>query len=382
MCLSPKNQFQFQPIIVVTLRTVEFMEKRKKHFEKPLIIAGPCSAENEQQMLETAAGINPEYVKIFRAGIWKPRTKPNSFEGVGAVGLKWLQKVKQEFGFKTAVEVANSQHVKLALDHDVDVLWIGARSTVNPFTVQEIAEALRDTEKMIIVKNPVNPDLELWIGTVERLRAQNIQNIAAIHRGFSTYKKTKYRNNPQWQIAFDFMNRMPEIPLICDPSHISGKREGIFEIAQMAFNFEYDGLMIETHCNPDCALSDARQQVTPARLNEILADLELRKPDDCDSVYHSNLSRLRDEIDETDMMILDSISQRMSISARIGELKKEHNVAIFQIERWNQIRKQAVERGAEFGLSEEFIENLLKAIHQESINQQSKVMNKNHISSE
>lgn len=358
------------------------MEKRKTQTGKPLIIAGPCSAETEAQMLETAAGINKDYVEIFRAGIWKPRTKPNSFEGVGTIGLKWLKKVKQEFGFKTAVEVANSQHVKLALEHDVDVLWIGARSTVNPFTVQEIAEALRDTDKTVMVKNPVNPDLELWIGAIERLRAQNIKDIAAIHRGFSTYKKTKYRNNPHWQIAFDFMNRMPDIPLICDPSHICGKRDGIFEVAQLAFNFEYDGLMIETHSNPDCALSDAKQQVTPERLNEILKNLELRKSDNSNSIYHSNLNRLRDEIDETDQMILDAISQRMSISALIGELKKEHNIAIFQAERWSQIRKQTIERGAKLGLSEEFIDSLLKAIHLESVNQQNKIMNKNHISSE
>jgi chorismate mutase len=353
-----------------------------KTIGKPLIIAGPCSAETEEQMMETAARIDPFYVQAFRAGIWKPRTKPNSFEGVGAVGLKWLLRVKQEFGFKTAIEVANSKHVKLALDHDVDILWIGARTTVNPFTVQEIAESLRDTDKTVMVKNPVNPDLELWIGAVERLQGQNIKNIAAIHRGFSTYKKTKYRNNPQWQIAFDFMNRIPDIPMICDPSHICGNREGIAETAQLAFNFEYDGLMIETHCNPDCALSDAKQQITPERLTEILKELELRKSDDEDAVYHSNLKRLRGEIDETDQMIIDSISQRMIISAQIGELKKEHNVAIFQAERWNQIRQQAVERGAKLGLSEEFIDKLLKAIHQESISHQNLIMNKNHISSE
>lgn len=352
-------------------------EKHLRAEGKPFIIAGPCSAETEDQMMRTASGINRELVQVFRAGIWKPRTKPNSFEGVGVIGLKWLMKVKQEFGFKTAVEVANAQHVELALEHDVDILWIGARSTVNPFTVQEIAESLRGTQKTIIVKNPVTPDLELWIGAIERLRAQNIENIAVIHRGFSTYKKTKYRNNPQWQIAFDFMNRMLDIPMICDPSHICGNREGIAEVAQLAYNFEYDGLMIETHCNPDKALSDANQQISPKRLNEILKNLQPRKKDDEDSAYHANLQRLRDEIDETDQSILDFISQRMAISAKIGELKRDHNIAIFQIERWKQIRKQVIEKGEKLGLSEEFIDNLLKAIHQESIHHQNLIMNEN-----
>lgn len=361
---------------------MSFDENLMKIIKKPFVIAGPCSAETEQQMLETASHIDSKYVQAFRAGIWKPRTKPNSFEGVGTIGLKWLQKVKQEFGFKTAVEVANAQHIKLALEHEIDILWIGARSTVNPFMVQEIAEALKDTEKTIMVKNPVNPDLELWIGAIERLQSQNIKNIIAVHRGFSTYKKTKYRNNPQWQIAFDFMNRMPDVPIICDPSHICGNRDGIAEVAQLAFNFEYDGLMIETHCNPDCALSDANQQITPERLTEILKNLELRKSDDEDAIYHSKLRRLRAEIDETDQMIFDAISQRMNVSVQIGELKKEHNVAIYQAERWNQIRKQSIEKGAKLGLSEEFIEKLLNAIHQESINHQNLIMNQNNISSE
>lgn len=361
---------------------MSLIKKRKNTTDKPLIIAGPCSAETEEQMLETASRIDPDFVQIFRAGIWKPRTKPNSFEGVGEPGLKWLQKVKRQYGFNTAVEVANAKHVELALDNEVDVLWIGARTTVNPFTVQEIADALSGTEKTIVVKNPVNPDLELWIGAVERLSARNIKNIAAIHRGFSTYKKTKYRNNPQWQIAFDFMNRLPEIPILCDPSHICGKRDGIAEVAQLAFNFEYDGLMIETHHNPDCALSDAQQQVSPERLSEILKGLKVRKSDDEDAIYHANLQRLRGEIDETDQSILDAISQRMSISAQIGELKKEHNVAIFQNERWSQIRNQAIEKGAELGLSEEFIDMLLKAIHQESINHQNLIMNQRQLSVE
>lgn len=347
-----------------------------REFSKPLIIAGPCSAESEKQMLEIAERMDKDYVQVFRAGIWKPRTKPNCFEGVGAIGLNWLKRVKDEFGFKIATEVATANHAKLALEYDVDYLWIGARSTVNPFTVQEIAEALRDTDKTVLVKNPVNPDLELWIGAIERLQSQNIQKIGAIHRGFSTYKKTKYRNNPQWQIALDFMDKMPEIPLICDPSHICGNREGIFEVSQQAFNFEYDGLMVESHCNPDEAWSDAKQQITPERLLEILKKIELRKSDDENAFYHSQLNRLRNEIDETDQAILEIIAQRMLISTQIGELKKEHNVAVFQPERWKQIRENSIKQGQLLGLSEEFIDKLIKALHQESIQQQNSIMNK------
>lgn len=345
-------------------------------FEKPLTIAGPCSAESEKQMLEIASRLNKDYVQVFRAGIWKPRTKPNCFEGVGAIGLNWLKKVKDEYGFKIATEIANANHAKLALEYDVDYLWIGARSTVNPFTVQEIAEALRDTNKIVLVKNPVNPDLDLWIGAIERLQAQNIQNIGAIHRGFSTYKKTKYRNNPQWQIALDFMNKMPEIPMICDPSHICGNREGLLDVSQQAYNFEYEGLMIESHNNPDEAWSDASQQITPERLLEILQKLEIRKSDDEDKFYHSQLNRLRNEIDETDQAIIEAIAQRMGVAIKIGELKKEHNVAVFQPERWKQIRENSVRQGERLGLSEEFIDKLVKAIHQESISHQNSIMNK------
>lgn len=346
-----------------------------RQFQKPLIIAGPCSAESEKQMLDIAERIDKNYVQIFRAGIWKPRTKPNSFEGVGSIGLKWLKKVKNEFGLLTAIEVATANHVQLALENDVDILWIGARSTVNPFTVQEIAEALRDTEKIVLIKNPVNPDLDLWIGAFERLQAQNIKNLGAIHRGFSTYKKTQYRNNPQWQVALDFKDQMPDIPLICDPSHICGNRAGIFNVAQQAFNFEYDGLMIETHNNPDEAWSDAKQQIIPEKLNEILQALELRKSDDHDALYNSQLNHLRNEIDETDQSIIDSIAQRMKIAAQIGELKKERNVAVFQPERWKEIHENAIKQGKKYNLSEEFINKLIKAIHQESIAHQNNIIN-------
>ena len=346
---------------------------------KPLVIAGPCSAESENQMLEIAGQLDRETVSVFRAGIWKPRTKPNSFEGVGAIGLKWLKKVKETYGFTTITEVATANHVKLALENDVDWLWIGARSTANPFTVQEIAEALRGTDKVILIKNPVNPDLDLWMGAFERFQAQNIRNLGAIHRGFSTYKKTKYRNNPQWQIALDFMNKMPGIPMICDPSHICGNREGIFEVAQQSFNFEYDGLMIETHNHPDEAWSDARQQITPGLLVEILQKLELRKSDDPDAAYRSELSRLRNEIDDTDQNLIEAIGQRMKIATQIGELKKKHNVAVFQAERWKMIRDNAVQQGKKLDLSEEFIDRLIKAIHQESIQHQNSIMNRDKI---
>ena len=235
-----------------------------KEFSNPLIIAGPCSAESESQMLETAKRIKESNadVPIFRAGIWKPRTKPNGFEGVGVIGLNWLKKVKEEYGFKTATEVANAHHVAAALEADVDILWIGARSTVNPFTVQEIAEALKGTDKPVLVKNPVNPDLALWIGALERLLGQNVKNLGVLHRGFSTYQKTKYRNIPNWQIALDFKNQFPNIPMLVDPSHICGNRTGLAGIAQEALNVGYEGMMIETHCTPDEAWSDAAQQIT------------------------------------------------------------------------------------------------------------------------
>ena len=345
-------------------------------FNKPLVISGPCSAESEKQMLEIAGRLSKDYVQIFRAGIWKPRTKPNSFEGVGVIGLEWLKRVKDEYGFKIATEIANANHAKLALDYDVDYLWIGARSTVNPFVVQEIAEALHNTDKVVLVKNPINPDLDLWIGAFERLQAQGISNLGAVHRGFSSYKKTKYRNNPQWQIALDFMEKMPEIPMICDPSHICGNRKDLFDVAQMAFNFEYDGLMIESHNNPDEAWSDAKQQIFPERLLEILKELKLRKSDDEDAGYHLKLASLRNEIDEADQNIIETLAHRMNISEQIGELKNTHNVAIYQPERWKAIRNTAINLGADIGLSEDFIDKLLKAIHQESIRHQNKVINK------
>ncbi|MFM2230139.1 MAG: hypothetical protein RL607_1397 [Bacteroidota bacterium] len=339
----------------------------------PLVIAGPCSAETESQVLQIARELQDSKVSIFRAGIWKPRTRPGGFEGVGEIGLKWLQKAKAETGLLMAVEVATAAHVKLALEHDIDVLWIGARTTVNPFAVQEIADALQNTDKIVLVKNPVNPDLALWIGGVERLYNAGIKKLGVIHRGFSTYEKTKYRNNPEWQIAIDFQSKFPDIPLIIDPSHITGKREMIFQVTQQALDFNYDGMIIETHCDPDNAWSDAAQQVTPERLKQIIFDLVIRKEDDADGDYLQQLSKLRVKIDDYDSKLLDVIGQRMKVAEDIGALKKAKNVAVLQNKRWNEILERMVNEGEQRGLSEEFIVQFFKAIHQESIAHQEKV---------
>ncbi|UJF29739.1 chorismate mutase [Kaistella sp. 97-N-M2] len=344
-----------------------------KDFPKPLIIAGPCSAESESQMLETAKRLketNAE-IPIFRAGIWKPRTKPNGFEGVGTIGLGWLKKVKEEYGFKTATEVANAHHVAAALKADVDILWIGARSTVNPFTVQEIAEALKGTEKPVFVKNPVNPDLALWIGALERLLGQDVKNLGVIHRGFSTYQKTKYRNIPNWQIALDFKNQYPNIPMLVDPSHICGNRTGLAGIAQEAMNVGYEGMIIESHSNPDEAWSDASQQITPEVLAELIANLQIRNSDI--SAFDEEMGRHRTLISDLDFNLIELLSQRMKISEKIGTLKKDNSIAIFQPERWKVITEYALQKADETGMSSEFIEKVFKAIHEESIEVQNKL---------
>lgn len=342
-------------------------------FPKPLIIAGPCSAESESQMLETAARIKATSaeVPIFRAGIWKPRTKPNGFEGVGVIGLNWLKKVKEEFGFQTATEVANAHHVAAALDADVDILWIGARSTVNPFTVQEIAEALKGTNKPVLVKNPVNPDLALWIGALERLLSQDVKNLGVIHRGFSTYRKTKYRNIPNWQIALDFRNQYPNIPMLVDPSHICGNRTGLAAIAQEALNVGYDGMIIETHADPDAAWSDAAQQITPEVLADLINKLQLRNSDI--SAFDDEMDRHRTLISDLDFQLIELLSHRMKISEQIGMLKKENSIAIFQPDRWKIITEYANQKADETGMSQEFIEKVFKAIHEESIEVQNKL---------
>ena len=348
----------------------------KLNLSHPLVIAGPCSAETEEQVLQIARKLKNSDVSIFRAGIWKPRTRPGGFEGVGVIGLKWLQKAKAETGMLMAVEVANAAHVKLALEHDIDVLWIGARTTVNPFAVQEIADALQNTDKIVLVKNPVNPDLSLWIGGVERLYGAGIKNLGVIHRGFSVYEKTKYRNNPEWQVAIDLQNKFPELVLIGDPSHITGRRDLIQEVSQQALDLNYDGLMIETHIDPEHAWSDAAQQVTPNRLLKILSELKVKNKSSEDVSYQTEIAKLRTQIDTSDSKLLEIIGQRMKISEAIGNLKKANKIAVLQNQRWMEILERMKQEGSEKGLSEAFILSFFKAIHQESIVHQEKVINK------
>ncbi|KAB7529358.1 3-deoxy-7-phosphoheptulonate synthase [Flagellimonas olearia] len=341
----------------------------------PLVIAGPCSAETEEQVLKIAHELKDTDVNYFRSGIWKPRTRPGNFEGVGAIGLKWLQKVKEETGLKTATEVANKAHVDLALEHDIDLLWIGARSTVSPFIVQEIADALKGTDKIVLVKNPVNPDLSLWLGAVERLYSADIKNLGVIHRGFSTYEKTKYRNIPEWQLAIELQTKFPDLPIINDPSHITGNRDMIFDVSQTALDLNFDGLIIETHYDPDNAWSDAAQQVTPKTLIQIMKDLRIRKETDEEAEYNNNLSNLRAQIDILDNQLVDLLGKRMKVSDGIGALKKQKNVAVLQSNRWNAILGNMILEGEQRGLSEEFVLKMFKAIHQESINHQEKIIN-------
>ena len=341
----------------------------------PLVIAGPCSAETEDQVLKIAHQLKNSDVSIFRAGIWKPRTRPGMFEGVGAIGLKWLKKVKDQTGLLTATEVANANHVKLAVEHNIDVLWIGARSTVSPFIIQEIADALKNTKKIVLVKNPVNPDLSLWLGGIERLHSSNIKNLGVIHRGFSTYEKTKYRNNPEWQLPIELQNRFPNLPLICDPSHICGRRDTLQSVSQTALDLNFDGLMIETHIDPDGAWSDAAQQIKPETLIKMMSDLKMRKITTDEIDFKNSLNTLRTQIDVIDQGLLDTLGKRMKVAIEIGNLKKKKNVAVLQTKRWNEILGKMILDGEEKGLSEEFILRMFKAIHQESINHQNRIIN-------
>jgi len=314
-------------------------------------------------------------VDIFRAGIWKPRTRPDAFEGVGKEGLKWLRSVKREIGLPTATEVANANHVNEALKFGVDVLWIGARTSANPFAMQEIADALQGVETTVLIKNPVNPDLELWIGAIERINRAGVTQIGAVHRGFSAYERTTYRNQPKWQLPIELRRALPEIPLMCDPSHIGGARRFIYEISQKAMDLNYDGLMIESHCDPSKALSDKNQQVTPNDLMELLSRLILRQPVSNDNRFLDVLNELRSQIDIYDDQLLDLLEQRMSVADTIGSYKKANNITILQSSRWEEIIQKATVKGASKGLSEEFIQLLFKAVHQESINHQNKIMN-------
>ena len=342
--------------------------------DHPLVIAGPCSAETEEQVLKIAHQLKDTDATVLRAGIWKPRTRPGNFEGVGALGLKWLKKAKEETGMLTTTEVANAHHVDLALENDVDILWIGARTTVSPFIVQDIADALKGTDKTVLVKNPVNPDLSLWLGAVERFHTADIKNLGVIHRGFSAYEKTKYRNNPEWQIAIELQNKFPDLPLILDPSHIAGRRDIIFDLCQTALDLNYDGLMVENHHTPDDAWSDAAQQITPATLVQIMKDLKIRKEVSESEEFQNKLSTLRAKIDVADNQLIELLSKRMKISDEIGQVKKAQNVSVLQTKRWNEILGNMVLEGEQHGLSEEFILRLFKAVHQESINHQEKIM--------
>ena len=358
-------EMKFEPVLGVP----------KKH----IIIAGPCSAETEEQVMETARQLATQNIDLFRAGIWKPRTRPNSFEGVGTVGLKWLRKVKEETGLKVTTEVANTQHVFQALKHDVDVLWLGARTTVNPFSVQEIADALEGVDKPVMIKNPINPDLSLWIGAIERIYKAGIKKIAVIHRGFSSYGETKFRNVPRWQIPIELKRRFPELLLICDNSHICGRRDTLAEVAQQAMDLNFDGLMTETHITPDEAWSDAKQQITPVVFNELTDNLILRDENSDDIVFKENLGNLRKQIDELDEELFNLLGNRMKLAEAIGEYKKKNNISILQTSRWNEILENAVGEGFKRGLSKEFTTKLLHAIHQESIAHQVDVMNREKV---
>ena len=353
-----------------------------KSAEEPIMIAGPCSAETEAQVMRTAHELSDQKVDLYRAGIWKPRTRPNSFEGVGKEGLGWLRRVKEETGLRVTTEVAKTQHVYEALKYGIDVLWIGARTTVNPFSVQEVADALQGVDIPVMVKNPINPDLKLWIGAIERLYKAGITRIAAIHRGFSYHGATKYRNVPRWQIAIDLKRQFPELPIICDNSHICGRRDILQMVAQKAMDLNFDGVMTEVHPNPDEAWSDAKQQITPVQYKAMMEEIVLRQPTTDDMEFLENLEHLRHEIDELDEEILNLVSGRMKLAERIGEYKKRNNISILQTSRWNEILERAVTKGKLKGLSEEFITVMLKAIHQESINHQERVMNQQDLTAD
>ncbi|NDV80184.1 bifunctional 3-deoxy-7-phosphoheptulonate synthase/chorismate mutase type II [Dysgonomonas sp. 511] len=340
--------------------------------KRPLVIAGPCSAETEDQVMNTAKQLAANGIKIMRAGIWKPRTKPGGFEGVGSEGLVWLKKVKQETGMYVSTEVATQKHVYEALKYGIDMLWIGARTTANPFAVQEIAEALQGVDIPVLVKNPVNPDLELWIGALERLSNVGLTRLGAIHRGFSSYDKKIYRNLPQWHIPIELKRRLPDLPIICDPSHIGGKRDLIQPLSQQAMDLSFEGLIIETHCNPEEAWSDAAQQVTPVRLKEILEGLVIR-----DSKQSTeDLSDLRRQIDEIDNQLLELLAKRMRVSQEIGTFKKEHNMAIVQTDRYDEILQNRISQAETMGMNPEFMRVVLEAIHEESVRQQIEILNK------
>ncbi|HEY6956199.1 MAG TPA: chorismate mutase [Flavisolibacter sp.] len=344
--------------------------------KRPLIISGPCSAETEEQVIATAQQLAATgKVDMLRAGIWKPRTRPGTFEGVGTKGLAWLQQAKKLTGLPVTVEVATGKQVEDALHFDVDVLWIGARTTVNPFSVQEVADALRGANVPVLIKNPINPDLELWTGAVERIAKVGIKDLGLIHRGFSSYGNTEYRNAPMWHLAIEMKRRNPELLMINDPSHICGRRDILLEVAQKAIDLDYDGLMIESHIDPDKAWSDAKQQVTPEKLAEMLDHIVWRREDINSEEFHQALERLRQQINHLDDELMQILGQRMKVSEKIAEYKKENNITILQTNRWNEILNRACQRAEKLGLSKEFITKYFDAVHMESISHQTKIFN-------
>ena len=328
--------------------------------------------------METAKGLKELGINVFRAGIWKPRTHPGSFEGVGAPGLKWMQRAKREYGLKIATEVASEKHVFECLKYGVDLVWLGARTTANPFLVQEIADALQDTDIPVLVKNPVNPDIDLWIGALERLNRAGIKKLGVIHRGFSTADKIKYRNDPQWQMAIELRSRYPELPFFVDPSHMAGCKDYIRELSQRSLDLGFEGLMIESHCNPSCALSDAKQQLTPAELTDLLENqIKVRDADSDSKEWKENIDQLRAKIDILDENLLYTLGARMKVSKQIGEYKKNSNVAILQTSRWDAVLAKVVEKGAEYGLPEDFVKDVFNAIHEVSVEIQNQVISGN-----
>ena len=341
---------------------------------RPMVIAGPCSAESEEQVLETARGLAAWGIHMFRAGIWKPRTHPGCFEGVGAPGLKWLKKVKEETGMHVCTEVANEKHVYECLKYGVDLLWVGARTTANPFLMQEIADALRDTDVPVLVKNPVNPDLDLWIGALERLNRAGVRKLGVIHRGFSTTNSRPYRNSPGWQIAIELRTRYPELPFFADPSHMGGDRLYLKELSQRAMDLGLEGLMIESHCNPAAALSDAKQQLLPEELRTLVESLHIREKDSGDKEFREGIEQLRTRIDFIDEDIIKEFGARMDVSKKIGAYKRDHNVAILQTARWDEVMAGMKEKARGYGLSEKFIEDVFNAVHEESVRIQNEIL--------
>ena len=344
--------------------------------ERPLkVIAGPCSAETPQQVLQTAGELKAHGVGVYRAGLWKPRTYPGSFEGVGEEGLEWLCQARKEHGVRIITEVASAKHVALCLEAGVDLIWIGARTTASPFLVQEIADALEGADIPVLVKNPVSPDLDLWVGALERLNRAGVRKLGVIHRGFTTFEKKQYRNDPQWQVAIELRSMFPQLPFFVDPSHIAGRRELVREVAQRSLDLGFDGLMIESHCNPDAALSDADQQLTPAQLGDMLAHrLKVRNADSDSPQWRENIDQLRTQIDIIDETILSALSARMEVSRQIGQYKKDNNIAILQTSRWDAVLAKVVEKGRECGLSEKFVTSLFNTIHEESVESQNQII--------